>query len=107
MLPVSRSSLKLILASTLAGLLSGCGSTGPVVTKSEYDQLNEGMSYSQVVSLIGNDGVENSSGTMNGIPGFMESIKTVVYSWQNPDGSNMNAVFQNDKLITKAQFGLR
>jgi hypothetical protein len=30
-----------------------------------------------------------------------------MYAWQNADGSNMNAMFQNDRLISKAQFGLR
>jgi len=36
---------------------------------------------------------------------------TVMYSWKNRDGSNMNAMFQGggpakSRLITKAQFGL-
>ena len=30
-----------------------------------------------------------------------------MYMWQNSDGSNMNAMFQNDKLVNKAQFGLK
>ena len=30
-----------------------------------------------------------------------------MYSRQNANGSNMNAMFQDSKLITKAQFGLR
>jgi len=30
-----------------------------------------------------------------------------MYQWVNPGGSNMNAMFQNNKLIEKAQFGLQ
>jgi hypothetical protein len=37
----------------------------------------------------------------------LAGIKTVMYSWQNPDGSNMNAMFQDDKLVSKAQFMLK
>jgi hypothetical protein len=31
---------------------------------------------------------------------------SVMYIWKNSDGSNMNALFQNGKLLNKAQFGL-
>ena len=78
-----------------------------VVTKAEYDQIRHGMSYSEVVSIIGSRGEETGSNRMEGVPGVMESLYTVMYSWQNRDGSNMNAMFQNDKLMNKAQFGLK
>jgi hypothetical protein len=58
-------------------------------------------------SVIGKLGVEVSSGRSEGVPGVMEPISTVAYSWSNDDGSNMIAMFQNDKLIQKAQFGLK
>jgi hypothetical protein len=29
-----------------------------------------------------------------------------MYSWKNRNGSNMNAMFQDGELVTKAQFGL-
>ena len=88
-------------------VLGGCGAGSDVVSKSEYDRISEGMSYSQVVSVIGADGTEQASNRMEGVPGVMESVTTKVYAWQNSDGSNMNAMFQNDKLIQKAQFGLK
>jgi hypothetical protein len=31
---------------------------------------------------------------------------TIMYSWTNLDGSRMTAMFQNDALVTKSQFGL-
>jgi type II secretory pathway pseudopilin PulG len=71
-----------------------------VVTKAEYDRLTPGISYSEARSIIGASGEELSRVEIPGAP------VTVVYSWQNKDGSNMNATFQDDKLTVKAQFGL-
>lgn len=78
-----------------------------VVTRAEYDRIQSGMSYWQVQSVIGDLGTEISSGRIEGVPDVMDSIVTVAYSWTNDDGSNMIAMFQNDKLIQKAQFGLK
>jgi hypothetical protein len=72
----------------------------PVVTQAQYDRIREGMTYEQVLDVIGTDGQELSRSNMAG-------YSTVMYSWTNPNGSNMNAMFQNDRLINKAQFGLR
>jgi hypothetical protein len=88
---------------------SGGGSVGPqpVITMSKYHQIQNGMSYQQVVQIIGNPGQEISRNHIAGVPGVMESVDTVMYQWANPRGSNMNAMFQNDKLVQKAQFGLK
>lgn len=92
----------------LLSLVSGCGSPPPnKITMSGYTQLTSNMTYSQACSTLGAFGVEMSSSEMPGIPGVMAPIKTVLYVWQNPDGSNMNAMFQNDRLISKAQLGLK
>ena len=73
--------------------------TDGVVSMAEYNQIRSGMSYSQVTDIIG-DGTEMSRSDMAG-------YTTVMYSWENPSGfGNMNAMFQNDRLIQKAQFGL-
>ncbi len=64
------------------------------------------MSYWEVRGIIDSAGTELSHSNIDGIPGVMESIETIAYSWSNPDGSNMLAMFQNDKLIQKSQFGL-
>lgn len=70
------------------------------VTLEEYNKIKNGMSYKEVVKIIGFEGTENSQNELAG-------VKTVMYTWQNDDGSNMNAIFQNDKLTQKAQFGLK
>ncbi len=78
-----------------------------VVTYTKYERIQNGMSYKEVVAIIGVEGREMSRNKMDGAPGVMESLVTVMYGWQNQGGSNMNAIFQNDKLVQKAQFGLR
>ena len=71
----------------------------PIVTMSEFNRIQEGMAYSEVSLIIGAAGQVLSQSDVAG-------FKTVMYSWSNSNGSNMNAMFQNGKLISKAQFGL-
>lgn len=78
-----------------------------IVTLSEYNQIRSGMGYWEVRAIVGEPGNEIARNHMDGVPGVMEPIETVMYSWANSDGSNMNAMFQNDRLMQKAQFGLR
>jgi hypothetical protein len=103
----------------MIGTLSDSDSTKPeagfsmpsigteIVTYDEYEKIKDGISYNQVVQIIGAQGEELSRNKIEGIPGVMESIETVMYQWVNSSGGNMNAMFQNDKLIQKAQFGLK
>jgi hypothetical protein len=70
------------------------------ITLAAYMQIQSGMTYEQVQEIIGTDGVEISRSNIAG-------YSTVMYSWKSWNGSNMNAMFQNDQLVTKAQFGLR
>ncbi|WP_323828991.1 hypothetical protein [Algoriphagus persicinus] len=78
-----------------------------LVTFDEYERIKDGISYRQVVQIIGVEGEELSRNRIDGIPGVMEPTVTVMYQWVNSNGGNMNAIFQNDKLIQKAQFGLK
>jgi hypothetical protein len=73
----------------------------------KYDAIKTGMSYIDVVAIIGFGGEELSRNKINGVPGVMESVETIMYQWVNSGGSNMNAIFQNNRLFQKAQFGLR
>ena len=70
------------------------------VTAAEYRQLTTGMTYDQAFEIIGFHGEELSRNEIAG-------ILTVMVQWTNRDGGNMNAMFQNGRLIQKAQFGLR
>lgn len=70
------------------------------VTAAKYEQLRPGMSYDQAAKIMGSAGEELSSTQMAG-------YQTTMVAWKNWDGSNMNATFQNGKLVSKSQFGLR
>jgi hypothetical protein len=76
------------------------GGASPIVTLTEYEQVRDGMSYAQTVGIIGAAGNEMSRSELAG-------FTTVMYGWSNSNGSNMNAMFQSDRLVNKAQFGLR
>jgi len=78
----------------------------PVVTYDEYARIEDGMSYYEVVDIVGAAGKEGVRSHVDG-QGVIPDITTVSYSWQNEDGSNMIAMFQNGRLITKAQAGLK
>ncbi len=71
------------------------------VTMANYNRIQTGMNYEQVKAILGKDGTEMSSNNIAG-------IKDVMYQWTGDGfGANMNAMFQNDKLVQKAQFGLQ
>lgn len=70
------------------------------ITMAQYNQIQPGMSYSEVVAILGRDGEEMSSSDVAG-------IRTILYGWSNRSGANMNAMFQQDAMVQKAQFGLR
>ncbi|MBA3314604.1 MAG: DUF3862 domain-containing protein [Planctomycetota bacterium] len=70
-----------------------------VITTAEYNQLNDGMTYDEVYEVIGYHGKEMSR---NKIAGH----ETVMFAWQNRNGTNANVMFQNDRLVSRAQFGL-
>ncbi len=79
----------------------------PKITMEKYSRIQTGMSYNQVCQIIGEPGEELATTHVPGIPGVMGSITDKMYGWTNKDGSNFNAMFENDKLINKAQLGLK
>ena len=72
------------------------------VNMQNYTTLQTGMTYEEVVSILGKQGEEMSSTDMGG-------YKTIMYKWNGDSGfgANMNAMFQNGKLVSKAQLGLQ
>ncbi len=99
---------KLIMVCSSLILLTGCEAiSGKAITLEKYNQIQEGMSQSDVMGILGKGNcTESASNSMAGVPGVMDSIKTVAFSCQNKDGSNIQIMFQNDKLMSKAQAGL-
>lgn len=71
----------------------------PALTKVNYHKVKEGMTYQEVVEIIGPPDSELSSSEIG-------DIKTQIYMWKSGILANANMTFQNGKLIMKAQFGL-
>ena len=71
-------------------------------TAEAFNQLRDGMTVAQAEAIIGCPGVVMSETRMSG-------FTTVMLGWDGngTPGANMNAMFQNDALLMKAQFGLR
>ena len=65
-----------------------------------YKRLNLGMTYAQVVEILGEEGIELSS---NDLAGY----KITIYRWGEAFGTSINMTFQNDKLIQKSQSDLK
>lgn len=98
----------LVIVTLLALLLStaGCGSSNKYTLK-KFNQIQSGISYRQCADIMGGPGTLEAESTMQGIPGIMPTTVIKSYSWQNPDGSNLSIMFENDSMNMKAQAGLR
>lgn len=74
---------------------------GSAVTLAEFDQITPGMTYEQVVAIVGTDGKVTSE--MSGGAGFNSKS----YSWAGP-GCCSNAIvsFTDGKVASKVQTGL-
>lgn len=72
------------------------------ITLANYNQIQNGMTYNQVVEILGRHGVESSQAAGEG-------VAVSLITWEVPDGlgSNMNITFQNGRVTGKAQLGLR
>jgi len=68
-------------------------------TRAEFGRISEGMTYEQVVNIMG------TSGELI-IVNEIDGIRTLTYSWKKANGSDINAIFQNGKLIQKVQLSL-
>jgi hypothetical protein len=68
----------------------------------EYLALTDGISYERATQIVGNGGIEASRSAIGG-------TVTVMIQWDGIGGfgANANAMFQDGKLISKAQYGLR
>lgn len=77
----------------------GAPANGPEITAAEFGQLRTGMTMAQAEAIIGSAGEVQSETDMGG-------YRTVMVAWKGDGMGNANAMFQNGKMISKAQFGL-
>jgi outer membrane protein assembly factor BamE (lipoprotein component of BamABCDE complex) len=90
-----------LLLILLSLVVNACTLISPRVTKAKYDQVQTGMTLSQVQDIIGKPGelTTEISVPTGGSQAF--------YHWKNPDGSSMTAIFLNGKLVLKNQINLK
>ena len=69
------------------------------VTLEQFNNVKEGMSYEEVVGILGEGEVISVTKIFD--------ITTIMYDWVNKDGSNMNATFSSNSLSVKSQFNLK
>lgn len=76
----------------------------PNISKAEFDKLENGMTYEEVVAIIGGEGEVMSEVGVKG-----DQFYTVMYTYEGEKGfgSNANFTFQDGKLQAKAQLGLK
>lgn len=76
----------------------------PTISKDEFDAIENGMTYDEVTKIIGGPGEVISEVGKKG-----EQFYTVAYMFkgEGSTGANANFMFQEGKLETKAQFGLK
>lgn len=82
--------------------VSGVSDESEYITMSDYNQIQEGMSYDEVKEIIGSEGQLTSTSSMNG-------YTISIYTWygNGAAGSNANVTFTNDAVTGKAQVGLK
>lgn len=78
---------------------AGLGKINSNVTLEKYDQVEEGMTYEEIVSILGEGELTSHTSVM--------TMDTMIFSWINKDGSNMNCSFSGGRMKAKAQFNLK
>lgn len=75
-----------------------------LITLSEFNQIETGMTYEQVKEIVGSEGTLTSDVSIGD-----ERYHTKIYTWYGNTltGANANVTFQGGKVIGKAQVGLK
>lgn len=76
----------------------------PSMSKAEFDELKNGISYDEATKIIGGPGeVISESGDVG------SEFHTIMYQYKGEGGmgANANLMFQGGKMMNKAQFGLK
>ena len=69
------------------------------VTLANYNKLQTGMSYSEVVEILGSPGKKISDETA--------APNTITYMWGGDQVGNIRVTFQNDRLLQKSEYGMQ
>jgi hypothetical protein len=90
--------------------VGACGNADPTtgtkeepadrVTLAKFHAVANDMTYDQVVAVVGSEGEQVTQ------PG-KGKVATVIVTWKNRSGSSMTVTFQNARVVSKSQLGLR
>lgn len=72
---------------------------GGTIDAKKFKQIEEGMTYKQVVKIVGSKGVQQSTSSYGG-------ITASAYMWQSDDWGTAVVMFENKKVVSKAQYGV-
>jgi hypothetical protein len=73
----------------------------PQVTLSQYNQLKEGMSYSEVVKILGREGkLAHEKQTVR------DTFKSYGWKFESARLTYIDITFKNDQLLSKMQYGV-
>lgn len=76
-------------------------SSDDYISLSEFNEIENGMSYEEVKEIVGSEGTIMSETNIG-------NTNTIIYYWYGKDGvSNANFTFSNNKLINKTQIALK
>lgn len=94
--------LFVIIVAVVVGVTKVDGSTNSnYLTYDNYIQIQNGMTYSQVVDILdGHEGILDTSSTVGG-------YTLSYYTWSNSSGTKCIVVgFENGSVCAKSQYGL-
>jgi hypothetical protein len=107
-----RSGAAFLLTAIFALSVAGC--LGPVhdsegrITLDDFERIQEGMTYAQVVEIIGGEGVQSVEQGGKEVDG-MPTPEIQIYTWDGKGWRRADAsvTFQDGRVSSKAQSGLR
>jgi hypothetical protein len=102
----------ILLAAGTALAVAGCA--GPAhdsdgrITLEEFERIDDGMTYDQVVEIIGGEGVQAGGQGAREVDG-MRTPEIQIYTWDGAGWRRADATvtFQDGLVSSKAQSGLR
>jgi hypothetical protein len=94
----------IIAAIIIAIVLKIPANTNDGISLGEFNRIQNGMDYNEVVKIIGEQGTVLSDIDL----GVGSEYATQMYEWHGNNGvSNADIIFQGGVVISKAQFGLQ
>ena len=90
----------IFMIGALSNMVSSESEEKECITLDEFTRIETGMTYEEVVNIIGCEGELGSEVSVS-------DITSELYVWYGADGiSNANVTFSNNKVMAKAQVGL-